>query len=230
MCFAGQLSVNLMPNGVTVVEFGESLNISCTSTSNIETESVYFTWTFNGEIINDTSPVITLMYDSGDSVELAGIYQCFAATKDVLVSGTSNSILVVFAPAIIEHPSSVSVSENGSVELFCEASGYPSPVIEWYRVEDNNNTSTFERVLSYSIELPDSAYNETTESSRSTNSTLIIDNIQYDDNGYYLCVATLVNDSIEFTGSCCGQNSNVDSNNVDSIHIVSTTSTLSGMK
>ena len=232
-CFLGRLTVNVSPPGITSLTFGEEVQLSCTSTSNIQLDEslpTEFTWTLNNDVLNETSSILTVQYDNVESVNKGGYYQCFASYNDTLLTGSSNLILLIFAPYITTHPVSVSVNVNETIELSCTATGYPAPIIEWYRVESNTVFSDYDAVLYYSIELPDvSDYNDTTSDATITNATLIISPIDYIDYGYYLCVATLLNDSIVFVKSCCSGNATEVFSLDENLYHISNTSTVSGI-
>ncbi|GFO37963.1 opioid-binding protein/cell adhesion molecule [Plakobranchus ocellatus] len=69
----------------------------------------------------------------------AGIYRCQINTRPV---GTKRVELVVHEPpTIIDHtkPSDIERPEGETVELFCNASGTPPPLITWYRLNKNND-------------------------------------------------------------------------------------------
>ena len=141
---------------------------------------------------------ITLNYSDYSLVSQGGLYRCSAYYYNYFdhfylygyftdLRGYSNRVSVLFSPSFSEQPDSVMSRVNDSVELSCTAFGYPVPVIEWKRV-NSLNTSDF---INNIIELPESAYNDTVAGTNNITSTLIIDDIQYDDFGYYLCVSRL---------------------------------------
>ena len=188
-----------------------------------------YSWMLNNEVLDETSSILTVQYDNVESVNEGGYYQCFASYNNALLTGSSNLILLIFAPYITTHPVSVSVNVNETIELSCTATGYPAPIIEWYRVESNTVFSDYDAVLYYSIELPDvSDYNDTTSDATITNATLIISPIDYIDYGYYLCVATLFNDSVNFASSCCNENSMERFSIGENLYHISNISTVSG--
>ena len=206
------LQVNLsVSDRVAVVKYNTILNLTCSATSNIEL-ALYYTWVYNDiYIVQDNRSYIVLEYDSTDSVNQGGIYQCIAATGDAVITGASHSIVIVFAPVITENPQSMSTTNGSDVEFNCTAAGYPAPILEWYRVS-SYNVSTIQDVMSSTVELPYSAENNTiTVNSTISYSTLTINPVNYNDYGYYICVATFPVDSIVFVYDCCSGDDNTDS-------------------
>ena len=229
-CFhpSGVLNI-LTPSGISTVHFGESLQLSCIINSTIDLVAVYYTWTFNNDVINHTSSSLTITYFSPDSVEQGGVYQCYTHALGMLLSGTSRQILIAFAPLITEDPVSVLAIYNDTVEFNCTAIGHPTPVIEWYRLSVNNNITTLEDVNKYSIKLPFFSMEETTTDTTIKSSTLIIDPVEYNDFGYYICVAKLFSDAFVYVSDCCNSESGSSSGEVVELYYsISNISTLSG--
>ena len=229
-CFhpSGVLNI-LTPSGISTVHFEESLQLSCIINSTIDLDAVYYTWTFNKDVINHTSSSLTITYFSPDSVEQGGVYQCYTHALGMLLSGTSRQILIAFAPLITEDPVSVLAIYNDTVEFNCTAIGHPTPVIEWYRLSVNNNITTLEDVNKYSIELPLFSMEETITDTTIKSSTLIIDPVEYNDFGYYICVAKLSSDAFVYVSDCCNSESGSSSGEVVELYYsISNISTLSG--
>ena len=191
----GLLSVSIDPSNTSVISFGESLTLSCVvnhNTSNII--GLSYEWPLSNTPVGNNS-FITLNYSDYSLVSQGGLYRCSAYFYDYHsyymyftgLRGYSNRVSVLFSPSFSEQPDSVTSKVNDSVELSCTAFGYPVPVIEWKRV-NSLNTSDF---INNIIELPENSYNDTVAGTNNITSTLIIDDIQYNDFGYYLCVATM---------------------------------------
>ena len=225
----GRLTVNLQPIGITTLSFGDTINITCSSGSNVDLGDINYTWTQDGRGLNDTTTQLILTYNSKISAKKGGIYQCYAFSSDAIVSGSSSTILIVFAPFITTHPSFLTVVEqNDTLNLTCIASGSPPPVIEWYRVQYDSILTTYVDVLVESMDLPSSSYNDTVSSSYYTQSSLIIDSVDYEDYGYYVCTAIVFNDSFAFVSTCC--NNGIDETYVlgGDLYDISNVSTVSG--
>ena len=191
----GLLSVSIDPSNTSVISFGESLTLSCVVNHNISNIiGLSYEWPLSNTPVGNNS-FITLNYSDYSLVSQGGLYRCFAYIYNYFYNywyftgfhGYSNRVSVLFSPSFSEQPDSVTSKVKDSVELSCTAFGYPVPVIEWKRV-NSLNTSDF---INNIIELPESAYNDTVAGTNNITSTLIIDDIQYDDFGYYLCVAAM---------------------------------------
>ena len=223
------MTVNLQPIGITTLSFGDTVSINCSSESNVDLGDINYTWTQDGRGLNNTTTQLILTYDSKMSAKQGGIYQCYAFSSDVIVSGSSSTILIVFAPFITTHPSlSTAVKQNDTLNLTCTASGNPPPVIEWYRVQYDSTLTTYVDVLVESIVLPSSSYNDTVSSSYYTQSSLIIDSVDYEDYGYYVCTAIVFNESFAFVSTCCTQG--IETYLLDGdIYNISNVSTVSGI-
>ena len=227
--YLGQLNITLTPSGISVIEYGDTINISCISNSNIEVDEVIYTWTFNENVTNNNSSVLTIEYNSAESVTQGGLYQCFGSSRDMILSGASNQILIAFAPLLITTPKSF-LSNSGDMVVFnCTAVGHPLPVVEWYRLENNIDVSGLSDVYNNMIELPESSVNSTMSSTFEEAATLTIHPVDYNDYGYYICVAKLSNESLVLARSCCDSTESSDSTNIDEYYEISNTSTLTGM-
>ena len=215
------LSVSILPDNVNIIEYSTSLNLTCNI--NIIHEFNYV-WRFNDTVIpNESRSYYTISYTDQDSLKLGGTYQCYAHTSDMSVYGFSPKVLVLFAPHVIEHPSSVAVSNNDTVEFTCTAIGYPIPTIEWKRVM-SSNVANLTALQNMENQLPMNTNNESITGTTNETSTLTIDPVQYEDYGYYLCMATLSSSDIVFVSDCC----NNYTNNVTNYHDISYTATLTG--
>ena len=190
---------------------------------------MYYTWKFNNEVINHTNSSLTINYYSPDSVDQGGVYQCCVQSLDMILTGTSPKVLIAFGPLITEEPGPVLAMYNDSVELICTATGHPTPVIEWYRLSVETNVATLKDLSEFSIELPSSAFIETTITNTTETSILIIDPVDYDDFGYYVCVSSLPSDSFVYARDCCNSDSEDGSAESTETHYdISNISTLSG--
>ena len=194
----GLLSVSITPANASLVAVGGSLTLSCIVNHNISNMSVLsYEWFLSNRLISNNSNII-LNYTNDSSVSQGGNYRCSAYyinNKGAYgywyftdLRGYSPRVPVLFSPSFSEEPGSIKTKVNDLIELSCTASGYPIPVIEWKRITANSSQNIFNNT----VELPRNTDNDTTDAgANNITSTLIIHNIQYDDFGYYLCVATL---------------------------------------
>ena len=222
--FTGSATVSIQPSNFSVIEYGMSLNLTC----NISfSGDVNYTWSLNDTFIpNESRSYYTISYTDQDSVKLGGTYQCYAHTSDVSVYGSSPKVLVLFAPHVIEHPSSVAVSNNDTVEFTCTAIGYPTPTIEWKRVM-SSNVANLTALQNMENELPMNTNNVSITGTNNETSTLTIDPVQYEDYGYYLCMATLSSSDIVFVSDCCNP-VNINTSDINSYTTLSSVATLTG--
>ena len=165
-----------------------------------------FTWTFDNKPLDISSKWFLLEYNSPDSVEQGGMYQCFAASADLVFTGSSEILLVLFAPYFIEDPESLFTLNNDTAEFTCAAIGHPTPLVEWYRLESNESFTDLEKLIDNSLLLPNSSFTYSNTSESMEASFLIIDPLGYTDYGYYLCVATLDSERVVYVQDCCSAN------------------------
>ena len=183
------LSVSTIPSTATVLTLGDSITLSCVVNHNIsDPNDLLYDWLRNYDVlILNRSSSLTLYYSDYSSVGQGGNYTCVPYNAVYAIHGFSPQVPVLFSPSFSEQPDSVISKVNDSIELSCTAFGYPVPVIEWKRVNSLNTSDYINNI----IELPENAYNDTVAGTNNITSTLIIDDIQYEDFGYYLCVAKL---------------------------------------
>ena len=185
------LSVSTIPSTATVLTLGDSITLSCVVNHNISNPNdLLYAWYFNNDVlVVNGSSSLTLHYSDYSSVNQGAYYACFAYNDAFVfvIHGMSPHAPVLFSPSFSEQPNSIISKVNDSIELSCTAFGYPVPVIEWKRVNSLNTSDYINNI----IELPENAYNDTVAGTNNITSTLIIDDIQYEDFGYYLCVATM---------------------------------------
>ena len=147
----------------------------------------------------------------------------------MIFNGASKQLLITYAPHFTVHPQSLvtTISNNTAIEFSCSAIAHPTPTIEWYRVNSIDNITEL-NVAQNSLTLANSSFTESnTTDLFEVISFLTIDPVEYEDYGYYVCLAS-IEDSIIFVRNCCGNN---DYNN-DTINTsytsLSTVGTLAG--
>ena len=159
---------------LVVVDFNSSISILCTTTVSVEYEWVKVDQT-SGETVSIIPGQILSVSFSSNNTDQAGYYYCRATMSPSLIN-VSDVILVVFAPTFVEHSSSELTSADDMIQLQCTAVGFPQPVIEWIRLDTNNNT----------VDLPMNS-NVTMDGSTSI---LTIDPVESDDFGSYRCITS----------------------------------------
>ncbi|CAH3158834.1 unnamed protein product, partial [Pocillopora meandrina] len=144
---------------VTFIE-GKNVTINCSATG-IPTPNV--TWTKSGNETKNFPPSSPLKLENV-SREEDGLYWCVAENGLGKVTA-SVRVIVQYAPSISIGPISQTVNESDDLELFCNATGRPTPQITWYRVTDP------------SVQLPNGT-------------ALKVKNINRTDSGVYQCRAS----------------------------------------
>ena len=183
----GLLSVNVVPSTTSVIAFGESLTLSCVVNHNI-TDRISYIWSYNNNHLLN-GQFVTLTYSDYLSVSRGGSYSCVVYISSAFVEiGESPPVSILFSPSFSKEPSSRETRFNDSIELSCTVFGFPVPEIEWIRISSLNTSFNSSCC---GIDLPEGAYNDTTEATYNATSILIIDDIEYVDFGYYLCVSKL---------------------------------------
>ena len=196
--------MNILPAKVNVLHFGDLLNLTCIVFGNrSDFGLIQYLWTVNDKLSNISSPILTIDYLTLESINQHGVYKCTAFGIDGVSIGESSSTLVAYAPHLTRQPSSLSISINNTVSFSCTAFGYPIPTIQWKRVSSTEGISTLEDINDFSINLPLNAYNNSISGSINETSTLRIDPFDYEDYGYYICIARLSSSDLS---NCCPPN------------------------
>uniref|UniRef100_A0A1X7VCC1 Ig-like domain-containing protein n=1 Tax=Amphimedon queenslandica TaxID=400682 RepID=A0A1X7VCC1_AMPQE len=214
------LSVNLIPaSDVVFLEYGDSYNLTCASLS-VSSLSVQISWYKDDELINNTeTQVLTLNYTSPESVSNGGSYKCIAQGTIGSSIGESNSVLIIFAPHIIQTPSNIQTRVARKIQFICNATGYPLPSIEWRRISVENDLTTLQDIDNVTVDLPYNITNDSSINMNEVSSVLTLQSVDYDDFGYYVCIATLTSDDVYVLLN----NSNVT---LMDYHAISSTATL----
>ena len=133
---------------------------------------VTFHWRFNGVPL-ESERSQTLTFDDVTASENGGVYECFAFNA---AGNGSDTATVLFSPLITVHPVN-QTAFNGSenVGFNCSATGFPLPTIQWLKVDSQS--------------LPASSF----YISSGGTSTLILQSVEFGDEGYYQCSASALN-------------------------------------
>ncbi|XP_054894270.1 peroxidasin isoform X1 [Poeciliopsis prolifica] len=118
----------------TEVLMGESVTLECSATGQPQPR---VTWTKGDRtpLPSDTRINITPsggLYIQNVVREDGGLYTCFASNNVDTIHATAR-IIVQATPQFTVTPQDQSVLEGNTVDIPCEASGYPEPVIVWTR-------------------------------------------------------------------------------------------------
>ena len=219
--------MNILPARLSILRFGDSINLTCTIDKGINPDMVFYTWKFNGNIMNHTLPFININYNNYSSTNQRGEYQCFAFNNDLSASGTSPNVFVAFAPVLVNEPMSVKAVVNDTVDFSCTTFGYPTPTIQWRRINNTEDVSSLEDIDDLSVDLPLNSYNISYSGYVNETSTLRIYPVDYQDFGYYICIATLSSSDIVVATDCCSSNDSSNSTLKD-YNAISNIATLTG--
>ncbi|XP_019849871.1 PREDICTED: titin-like, partial [Amphimedon queenslandica] len=216
----GVLTVNISPLPVTVLEYRDTVNVTCLANSNLEINDLSYTWLLDGIVIDVNESFIEITYTSSDQVDDSGEYHCQVSSETLSLTIESQRTLIALTPVIVANPlPALGTLVNDSIKFICNATGYPFPSIEWRRISVENDLTTLVGIDSVTIDLP---YNITNDSSINVNevsSVLTLQSVDYDDFGYYVCIATLTSNDVYVLFD----NSNVT---LMDYHAISSTATL----
>ncbi|XP_047130744.1 matrix-remodeling-associated protein 5 isoform X2 [Hydra vulgaris] len=183
------LSFLTQPSEVKVY-LGDSITINCTA-------QAYPKLTVNWVILNNnrttiSSPKVLVETQDNVIVEILltinnstlddyGNYTCVANNSDGNIT-TNTTLNVIWNLSFLTQPSSEeNVYLGGSITLNCTVQGYPKPWVNWLTLNNNRTTISSTKVL---VETQDNIIVEI---------LLTINNITFDDNGTYTCVASISN-------------------------------------
>ena len=205
------------------LEYGDSYNLTCTINGySMNTTSVQISWYNGDKLLNDTeTQILTIDYMSPESVDNGGSYKCLAQGTEGSSIGESNSVLIIFSPHIVQRPSNILTHVNRQIQFICNATGYPLPSIEWRRISVENSLATLQGIDNVTVNLPYNVTNESSINMNEVSSVLTLQSVDYNDFGYYVCIATLTSDDVYVLFD----NSNVT---LMDYHAISSTATLTG--
>ena len=168
---AEQLKFNLQPISKKL-ELGSSSKVHCKAQGNpvpivrwVKEGLQYFHWPQHVEDLNGT------LFFRGVRPGDEGNYTCIATNSQGVINATIR-IDVTKTPYFTSLPDNITVAKEGGVaELVCRAVGQPLPTIKWDKDSVMLDSFSSDRYTAY------------------LNGTLIIHNVQADDEGPYGCTA-----------------------------------------
>ncbi|RDD38184.1 Hemicentin-2, partial [Trichoplax sp. H2] len=112
---------------------GESVTLSCNATGN---PSPTLTWLKNGQSIIGFMNTSSLSYTTLTLLNVSridvGIYRCLG--ENIAGSSSSSSIIDIYTyPRVVSILNNTEVVEGNTITLSCNSTGYPTPVISWYK-------------------------------------------------------------------------------------------------
>ena len=195
--------------------------------SNVMLDNIVYKWSFNDVYIDTNDSFILIDYTTYNSVLEGGVYRCYISVLDPSLEGVSKDTIILFAPVLTTQPSSLGISVTNTVEFSCTAFGYPIPTIQWRRINSAKEVLSLEDIDDLSVELPLNANNISYSGYVNETSTLRIYPIDYQDFGYYICIATLSSSDLVVVSDCCSSNDSTNSTLKD-YNAISNIATLTG--
>uniref|UniRef100_A0AAR5PML7 Down syndrome cell adhesion molecule-like protein Dscam2 n=1 Tax=Dendroctonus ponderosae TaxID=77166 RepID=A0AAR5PML7_DENPD len=160
---------------------GETISVQCTiSTGDLP---VNFSWTLHGQpIVQDNNiniapfgKKVSVLNIDNISEEQAGNYTCIATNRAGMTS-YSSELVVKVPPRWILEPTDKAFAQGSDAAVECKADGFPKPVVTWKRATGVSPGD----YKDFKPNNPDV---------RVEDGTLMINNIQKTNEGYYLCEA-----------------------------------------
>ena len=218
----GVLTVNISPLPVTILEYNDTVNVTCLANNNLKINDLSYTWLLNDIVIDVNESFIEITYTSSDQVDDSGEYRCKVSSLTLSLTIESQRTLISLAPVIVANPlPALGTLVNNSMTFTCNATGYPLPSIEWRRISVENDLTTLEEIDNVAVNLPYRVTNDSSINMNEVSSVLTLLSVDYDDFGYYVCIATLTSDNVYVLFN----NSNVT---LMDYHDISSTATLTG--
>ncbi|XP_050682975.1 basement membrane-specific heparan sulfate proteoglycan core protein isoform X5 [Leptidea sinapis] len=159
-----------VPTSSPTLNEGQSTQIVCTGTINIPAGTINWVRQDETPLLSNVQSRNGVLYISNARVENSGIYVCQTSYRGVEPKLIDLTVISLSTPSP-EERSNISVSVNelkiptgGRGTIDCIPHGYPLPNIRWTKYQEPFGSYTFQR-----------------------DNTLIINNAQDSDRGYYLC-------------------------------------------
>ncbi|XP_050305209.1 cell adhesion molecule Dscam2 isoform X31 [Anthonomus grandis grandis] len=160
---------------------GETISLQCTiSTGDLP---VIFSWMYNGKPINQDYNIniasfgkkVSVLNIDNITAGHAGNYTCLAA-NNAGVASFASELVVKVPPRWILEPTDKAFAQGSDAAVECKADGFPKPVVTWKRATGVSPGD----YKDFKPNNPDIKVED---------GTLMINNIQKNNEGYYLCEA-----------------------------------------
>ncbi|XP_037024225.1 Down syndrome cell adhesion molecule-like protein Dscam2 isoform X28 [Bradysia coprophila] len=184
----GALEVQVMvkPNiapfdfGDAPASFGDTVSVSCIVSSG--DFPIEFKWYINNKPISEVAGISTVKLGKRNSVmnidsvngKHAGNFTCLAKNSAATVNYTANLIVNV-PPRWILEPTDKAFAQGSDAKVECKSDGFPKPQVTWKKAVGDTPGEYKDMKQSNNIRVDEG--------------TLYIDNIQKNNEGYYLCEA-----------------------------------------
>ena len=110
---------------------GSTLTVTCETTGNPEPR---VTWTFNGKQIDKRYKFPTERSLSIENVSYSDRGDINCVAENILGKDTRNMKLNVYTNPVVSLVSTVETREGNTIELECNSTGNPAPIIRWRKV------------------------------------------------------------------------------------------------
>ncbi|CAB0037705.1 unnamed protein product, partial [Trichogramma brassicae] len=166
--------------GEAPLNSGEMLSLSCTIVKG--DLPVHFTWLFNGQPVNPEQDLTVIVNKRRSNLEIesvsadhSGEYTC-TVSNEAGTTSHSTSLAVNVPPRWILEPTDKAFAQGSDARVECKADGFPKPQVTWKKAAgDTPGDYTDLKMNNADISVEDG--------------TLMINNIQKTNEGYYLCEA-----------------------------------------
>ncbi|XP_075224355.1 Down syndrome cell adhesion molecule 1 isoform X5 [Lycorma delicatula] len=167
--------------GEEILEAGESASVQCSVSAG--DLPIQISWYFNNDTINPVSGILTSVIGKRISVlsiesidhSHAGNYTCVGKNRAGNSSFTA-TLNVNVPPRWILEPTDKAFAQGSDAKIECKADGFPKPVVTWKKAS-GDSPGDYKDLKANN---PDIKVDE---------GTLSINNIQKNNEGYYLCEA-----------------------------------------
>ncbi|XP_066024471.1 hemicentin-1 isoform X2 [Pocillopora verrucosa] len=134
---SANVTVNIPPSfdyisNDTIVNETDDVMLFCNSTGH---PHPHITWRFLSESEKPLGYEESLTLSNVNRTQ-TGTYLCTASNNVTNSKTASIQVTVNYSPSIVMRPISKTVNESNNLELFCNATGHPTPLITWYKVAD----------------------------------------------------------------------------------------------
>ena len=156
-----------------------------------------YSWTLNNDDLGVRDSTLIVTYEDNKDADNGGTYVCVATDADN--KNFTASVFVALAPYFTGSPQSVQTMAGSSIELTCNVTGFPLPDIIWVKLASNSiskSVTPFSDVTMKFI-VDETMIDGFTDDNNTINVSILIFNpVEFNDFGYYACIATQWNNSL----------------------------------
>ena len=127
-------SVSIFPFGSQIGRQGENITLTCATQGGPNNS---FVWEQNGQVlVGENENQLTVMIVNSSS---GGVYGC--TVSNAAGSGSASTILSVEPYIVTPLDEQIVAVVGTTLNITCEADGFPSPTVTWLRVSDTDMTT-----------------------------------------------------------------------------------------